>query len=218
VTLKNFRKLCLYFGDWRLVGRTACRLAKMGLPPHYGLWPLANVSPKGYVAPSAEVSHTNFEFGEHCFIGEQSLIYGEADTGPVRFGERVHIHQNNVLQTGQNGGIDIGSGTHIQPHCLLSGFKGNIRIGENVEIAAYCAFYSYNHEFDLNLPVREQPISTAGGIDIGSESWIGHGVVILDGAEIGHGAVIAAGSVVNAAIPEYCIAAGNPARVIGRRS
>ncbi len=49
---------------------------------------------------------------------------------------------------------------------------------------------------------------------IGSDVWIGHGVIIKAGVSIGVGAVIGAGSVVTKDIAPYAIAAGNPCRPI----
>ena len=46
--------------------------------------------------------------------------------------------------------------------------------------------------------------------------WIGNNVVVLPGAWIGKKAVVGAGSVVTGKIDDYCIAVGNPARVIKR--
>ena len=51
-------------------------------------------------------------------------------------------------------------------------------------------------------------------IKICSRAWIGYGVSIFKGVTIGEGAVIGAGSVVTHDIPSYCLAAGNPAKVI----
>jgi lipopolysaccharide O-acetyltransferase len=51
-------------------------------------------------------------------------------------------------------------------------------------------------------------------VTIGDDVWIGDSVAILPGVTIGRGSVIGALSVVNKSIPEYCIAAGNPARVL----
>jgi len=42
----------------------------------------------------------------------------------------------------------------------------------------------------------------------------GYNVTVLKGVKIGKGAIIGAGSVVTNDIPEMCIAAGNPAKVI----
>jgi acetyltransferase-like isoleucine patch superfamily enzyme len=44
--------------------------------------------------------------------------------------------------------------------------------------------------------------------------WIGSHVCILPGIRVGHHSAIGAGSIVTTDIPSYCLAAGNPARVI----
>ena len=49
---------------------------------------------------------------------------------------------------------------------------------------------------------------------IGSDVWIGHGVIIKAGVSIGIGAIIGAGSVVTKDIAPYSIAVGNPCRII----
>lgn len=49
---------------------------------------------------------------------------------------------------------------------------------------------------------------------IGEHCWIGEKVIILPGVSIGRWSIVGAGSVVTKDIPEYCIAVGNPAKVI----
>jgi galactoside O-acetyltransferase len=49
---------------------------------------------------------------------------------------------------------------------------------------------------------------------IQDKAWIGFNVIILKGVTIGTGAIVGAGSVVTKDVPAYCIAGGNPARVI----
>ena len=53
-------------------------------------------------------------------------------------------------------------------------------------------------------------------ITVGDNCWIGEKTTILPGVNIGKGCVIGAMSVVTKDIPDYSIAAGNPARVIKR--
>jgi maltose O-acetyltransferase len=54
-------------------------------------------------------------------------------------------------------------------------------------------------------------------VTIGNDVWIGDRVTILPGVTIGDGCIISAGAVVTHDVPEYSIAAGVPARVIGSR-
>lgn len=49
---------------------------------------------------------------------------------------------------------------------------------------------------------------------IGTNVWIGGGVIILPGVTIGKNSVIGAGSVVIEDIPSDCVAVGNPCRVV----
>ena len=59
-------------------------------------------------------------------------------------------------------------------------------------------------------------IVDTGYVRIGDNVWIGGNSVVLPGVTIGSNTVIGAGSVVNRDIPEWCVAAGNPCRVIRR--
>ena len=52
---------------------------------------------------------------------------------------------------------------------------------------------------------------------IGSDVWIGVGVVIRRGVKVGHGAVIGANSTVTKDVPNFAIVAGSPAKLIRYR-
>ncbi len=54
-------------------------------------------------------------------------------------------------------------------------------------------------------------------VQIGHDTWIGHGAVIMPGVRIGNGAVIGSNSVVTKDVPAYAIAAGAPAKVLRQR-
>ena len=60
----------------------------------------------------------------------------------------------------------------------------------------------------------EQGVS-AEGIVIEDGAWIGAGAIILDGVRIGRNGVIGAGSVVTRDVPDYGIAIGAPAEIVG---
>jgi virginiamycin A acetyltransferase len=56
-----------------------------------------------------------------------------------------------------------------------------------------------------------------GDTVIGNDVWIGQNATIMPGVHIGDGAVIAANATVAKDVPPYCIAGGNPAKVIRKR-
>lgn len=139
--------------------------------------------------------------------------------------------------------IHVGAGTVIGPHvtlsagmvpgqvcvndpvvrigdrCLVgrgSGIVGHlsIEIGDDVWTGQYVYVTDQNHGYeDLDRPISQQAMPEQP-VRIGDGSWLGHGTVILPGATIGRHVVIGANSVVRGEIPDFVVAAGNPARVI----
>ena len=62
------------------------------------------------------------------------------------------------------------------------------------------------------------PLQISNGIIIGDGVWIGQNAIILPGVSIGDKSIIGAGSVVTHDVPSYCVAVGNPARIIKKYS
>lgn len=87
-----------------------------------------------------------------------------------------------------------------------------VTIGDDCFIGPNVSIYTACHSTD---PVeRNTGREWAEPVNIGNSVWIGGSVTILPGVSIGDGCTIGAGSVVTRDIPAYCVAAGNPARVI----
>ena len=59
--------------------------------------------------------------------------------------------------------------------------------------------------------------ATKGDVHIGNDVWLGSQCTILSGVKIGNGAVVAAKSVVHKDVPDYCVVAGNPAKIVKKR-
>ncbi len=103
----------------------------------------------------------------------------------------------------------IGRGSHIVAHHSLV-------IEDDVFTAPYVYITDQNHGYaDPDTPIGLQLPHNAA-VRIGSGSWLGAGAIVLPGASIGRNVVIAAGSVVRGTIPDHCVAAGVPARVVRR--
>ncbi len=111
----------------------------------------------------------------------------------------------------------------IGPACELSGTSIAVRstsvtLGRQVLVGPNCVIT----DADFHAPWPPEARAASPGTErdrpvrIDDYVWIGMNCHILKGVHIGRGAIIGAGSVVTRDIPSFCLAAGNPARVIRR--
>jgi acetyltransferase-like isoleucine patch superfamily enzyme len=199
-------------------GRTAAWLASINTGPYHQRAFLSYLTPGGFVASKAFLTHPGLRLGANVYVGDNVIISQSEAGGSVELQDNVHLYGDTFVDTGLGGRIRIGSGTHIQPGCHLHAYLSDITIGKQVEIAPRCGFYNYDHGMVPGQPIMDQPLTSKGGISVGDGAWIGFGVTVLQGVTIGEGAVVAAGAVVVHDIPSNAIAAGVPARVIGNRT
>lgn len=143
---------------------------------------------------------SGFTTGHHCrfdinndaaegfSLGEKRLVIGKN----CKIGDNVHIVASKKVIIGDD--------------CLMASkiFISDTNHGD------------YTNEKLMSSPSvapDDRPLYTAE-VSIGDRVWIGENVVILPGVTIGHGVIIGANSIVNRDIPENCIVAGSPARII----
>jgi acetyltransferase-like isoleucine patch superfamily enzyme len=135
--------------------------------------------------------------------------------GSIKIGKRCQIHFGAILAT-YGGEIEIGDDVSLNPGALVYG-HGGVTIGNETRIAAKTVIVAANHRFDNpDLPIMKQGLKCLG-IRVGSDVWLGTGVVVLDGVNIGSGAVVAAGAVVTKDVESGSIVGGVPAQAIGYR-
>lgn len=149
-------------------------------------------------------------FNELGLLGKISHRYRS------RICRSLFLSCNDVFGIGK--GVDFGNGSNIilknysniGAYALVSGSGAALTIGEHVMMGYHCIFILQNHKF------LEDGFDGYEGKDIVIEdyAWIGHNVIFLPGVKIGHHAIIGAGSVVTKDVPDYAIAAGNPAKII----
>lgn len=144
-------------------------------------------------------------FGERwIWIGSDSMIgpYASLSAG-MRPGQQMVT--DPVVRIGDR--CLIGRGTSIVGHF-------EITIGDDVCTGPNCYITDQNHGYeDVDRPIIGQAM-TERPVHIGPGSWLGTGVVVLPGSTIGAHVAVAANSVVAGDLPDTCVAAGNPARVI----
>ena len=111
----------------------------------------------------------------------------------------------------EGGRITIGDHTFINYGSSISAHK-LVTIGRHCLLGHY-TFILDNNEHDLQ---HHRMLPPSEPVVIEDHVWIGSRVCVLPGVRIGHHSAIGAGSVVTTDIPAYCLAAGNPARVVRR--
>ncbi len=129
---------------------------------------------------------------------------------------RFDIGMGVIIYSPEN--VHIGNGTILNRFIeLRASPNSKIFIGDNCLLASFVMIITANHNFlDKKSLIKNQGHSEKQVI-IGNDVWIGAKSIILPGVTIGDGAVIGAGCVVTKDVPPYCVAVGNPARIIKNR-
>lgn len=139
------------------------------------------------------------EIGARVFVGAGCWIESLAEDGAA------------------NPVIVIGDGTSFSGNATVTAVR-KVWIGNHVLIARNVHISDHFHAFtDPLVPVKDQGVDRIADVVIHDGAWIGHGAVICPGVTIGRNAVVGANSVVREDVPDHCVAAGVPARIIRRQ-
>ena len=110
--------------------------------------------------------------------------------------------------------LSIGARVGIRPYCMISASE-SIVIDDDVIIGAFSSVIDSDHTFAEGRPNVMQNSVSAEPIHIGRGAWLAERVAVLRGSSIGRCCIVGANSVVRGELPDYSIAAGAPARVVG---
>jgi acetyltransferase-like isoleucine patch superfamily enzyme len=132
---------------------------------------------------------SHFEIGHHSTIEDFTIINNAM--GQVKIGHHVFVGASNVI-------------------------IGPVILHDHIITAQHVVLSGMDHGFEhVSVAYRYQPCTVAE-IVIGEGCWIGANAVITAGVQVGKYSIIAAGSVVTKDVPPYCVAGGNPARLLKR--
>lgn len=132
------------------------------------------------------------EIGEKTYIGHYSWLMGSSSMG-------------TTLRIGNN--VQVGHYAHIVA-------MSDVFIEDAVLLADKVFISDCSHSYeDVQIPILNQLVKVLKKVRIGEGSWLGENVCVC-GASIGKHCVIGANSVVTNDIPDYCVAAGSPAKVV----
>jgi len=143
-------------------------------------------------------------------LGNLDVTLGEnvRMSGITTFCGRVFSVDKPQLIIGNNVDISWQNAISIGTKVII---EDDVRLAGKVFLAGFPGHPINNEARALGQPDLDSQI---GDIIIKQGAWLGTGVTVLAGVTIGQGAIIGAGSVVTKDIPDNCIAAGNPARVV----
>jgi len=109
--------------------------------------------------------------------------------------------------------ITIGKDTFIGHESLIMGAaESKVHIGNMVDISSRVSIVTGTHDIDL-YGKRIAGQGCSYDIYIKDGAWIGFGAIIMPAVTIGKKSIVAAGSVVVCDVPDFCMVAGNPAKI-----
>lgn len=115
------------------------------------------------------------------------------------------IHRSAIISPSAT----IGEGTVVLHGSII---QADAQIGKHCIINTAATI---DHDCKLGDYVHISPNATISGtVSIGEETWIGAGATVINNITIGKSCIIGAGSVVIKDIPDFCMAVGNPAKII----
>ncbi len=127
------------------------------------------------------------EIGEGCYI--EPPLHANWAGHHCHFGKNVYANFGLTLVDDTH--ITVGDGTMFGPNVVVA------TAGHPILPTLRAKTYQYN------APVH-----------IGSNCWLGAGVIVMPGITIGDNVVVGAGSVVTKDLPSNVVAVGNPCRVL----
>lgn len=128
----------------------------------------------------------------------------------LTLGKHSLIETNSVVCT-WHGDVRLQNGAIIGIGSIVI---GPVRFGENAACSQHCFIGGQSHHYeDITKNFLRQGFETKEVV-IQHDVWIGSNAVVLCGVKIGNNSVIGGGSVVAEDVPPYCVAVGNPAKVI----
>ncbi len=162
--------------------------------------------------------------GEHSRICYPCSLQGGGQKN-ISIGDYTTIQGTSVLgcwtkygnQDFPKASITIGN------HCSIGEYNhitacNKITIGDGLLTGRYVIISDNSHgglsEEEANIQPSLRDLKSKGEVVIGNNVWLGDKVAVLSGVHIGNNVIVAANAVVTKDIPDSCVVAGVPGKII----
>ena len=119
----------------------------------------------------------------------------------IQLGKRVSMHSRCRVASTAGGYLSIGDNTSFNVGCVVT-CRHRVTIGKNISFGPNVLIYDHDHIMEAETGPKG-PGFHLGEVEIGDNTWIGAGTIILRDTHIGKNCMIAAGSVVKGVVPDY---------------
>nr|AHB32465.2 Atr6 [Acinetobacter baumannii]AOX98974.1 Atr6 [Acinetobacter baumannii]ASY01643.1 Atr6 [Acinetobacter baumannii]QEA72108.1 Atr6 [Acinetobacter baumannii] len=151
------------------------------------------------------------KIGFPSYIGKPIDIVGSKN---IFIGKRVRVYPNLRIEVhGENSKVLIEDNVGIAQNVHITS-GGVLKIGKGSTILANVFITNIDHNYKkVGIPILEQE-HIIKDTSIGENCFIGIGAAIQAGTILGKQCIVGTNSVVRGIFPDYCVIAGNPAKVI----
>lgn len=142
----------------------------------------------------------------------------------IHIGKNTDIHECVTLTAWDNvNGVRMSPEIIIGNNCNIGAYShitacNKIVIGDNLLTGLNVTITDNQHgaftEEQLDIPPIKRPLLSKGPVIIGNNVWIGSNACIMPHVKIGNDVIVGANSVVTKEVPDNCMVAGCPAKVI----
>lgn len=148
--------------------------------------------------------------GAHVVFEDGVLVFHAEN---IELGDNIYVGHHAILKGYYRNRMRIGDDTWIGQQCYFHS-AGGLTIGSAVGIGPGVRILTSTHEDPgVGRPIMEGALRFAPVV-VGDGSDLGVGCTVLPGVTIGRGVQVGAGAVVATDLPDHCVAAGVPARVM----
>lgn len=153
------------------------------------------------------------QLGLLSYVGKPVFFTGLRS---VRIGKRFRLYPGWRIEVLDKGSIQIGEDVSVGQGLHLIALGDNLYIGPGTVISADVLITNSDHDYrQQDVPIYKQPMLNKK-TTIGENCFIGAGAKLLAGTQLGKQCIIGANAVVKGTYPDYCVIAGNPAKIIKR--